>query len=114
MERAIKTSNDDANMIVELRNDLTKVYSLFESSKEKEEKQRHIILNLKSHIENLNEQLHQMSNEKYGQSNTLGQVLAEKDKLSENLNRLEVEKNVLGDQLKDHKKKIEECYTEIK
>jgi len=51
-------------MIMELRSDLTKVYGLLEQTKEKEDKQRHIILNLKSHIENLNEQLQQMSNEK--------------------------------------------------
>jgi len=57
-------TTEDGLMILDLRNDLTKVYTLLEQTKEKEEKQRHIILNLKSHIENLNEQLQQMSNEK--------------------------------------------------
>jgi capsule polysaccharide export protein KpsE/RkpR len=56
-------TSEDAQMIMELRNDLTKVSGLLEQAKDKEDKQRHIILNLKSHIENLHEQLQQMSND---------------------------------------------------
>lgn len=40
IDKALKMTNEDATMILELRNDLTKVYSLLEQTKEKEEKQR--------------------------------------------------------------------------
>lgn len=91
IDKTLKMTSEDAQMIMELRNDLTKVYNMLEQSKEKEEKQRHLILNLKAHIDTLKEQLHQMSTEKYGQSNTLSQVLQDKEKLNEDKSKLETE-----------------------
>jgi len=64
ISNALKMTHEDAQMIMELRSDLQKVCSLLEASKDREDKQRHIILNLKSHIESLTDQLNHMSEEK--------------------------------------------------
>ena len=64
ISNALKMTHEDAQMIMELRSDLQKVCSLLEGSKDRDDKQRHIILNLMSHIESLTDQLNHLSEEK--------------------------------------------------
>jgi len=101
ISNALKMTHEDAQMIMELRSDLQKVCSLLEGSKDREDKQRHIILNLKSHIEGLTDQLNHMSEEKYGQGNTLKKMLQERDKIQENLQQAEKQNGDMLDTIKD-------------
>jgi len=101
ISNALKMTHEDAQMIMELRSDLQKVCSLLEGSKEREDKQRHIILNLKSHIESLTDQLNHMSEEKYGQGNTLKKMLQDRDKIQENLQQAEKQNGDMLDQIKE-------------
>lgn len=55
-----------------------------------------------------------MSNEKYGQSNTLSQVLQDKEKLNENLNKIEIEKGEMVEKIKELNRKNYDHLNEIK
>lgn len=106
VKAAIKLTQEDASTIAILRREVEKAWKLVEQAKEKEEKARKIITDLRNEIAHLNKIVEQGSGLSIGQDNTVHNLMRQKDELKkdcdqkqETITELESQKSSLMEKI---------------
>lgn len=81
VKAAIKLTSDDQQTITTLKKEVDKAWNLVEGAREKEEKAKKLINDLRNEIAHLNKIVHDGSGLAMGQDNTVHQLLKQREDL---------------------------------
>mmetsp|Transcript_9994 Transcript_9994/g.9936 ORF Transcript_9994/g.9936 Transcript_9994/m.9936 type:complete len:204 (+) Transcript_9994:76-687(+) len=113
VKAAIKLTQEDSQTIAILRREVDKAWKLVEQAKEKEEKARKIIQDLKNEIAHLNKIVESGSGLSIGQDNTVHNLMRQKDDLKKDCDQKQETINELEQQKSNLMEKVHKLENEL-